>query len=134
MNDDVPLKCGGSAMQAAMDISECVGSPAIPAAPIPSLGSVCVFALVFRFLMKLLQVGAHPRQFLTSHAASIAHGPERAKRITNVTCCSVVPGFYLGRMAQSTGPGGQGDARSGSALPMQPGPPSFHRKLSRIKR
>ncbi len=72
MRENVPLECGSGAMESPVNVDERVGASAVPAAPVVTLGGVGTFALALRFLVKFLQAGAHPRQFLTPHARSIA--------------------------------------------------------------
>jgi hypothetical protein len=72
-------------MQSAMDVGERARTSSETAAPIVAFGNPHAFLLVFRFQVKFLQSGAHPRQFLTSHIASISHSCQWKKRITDVT-------------------------------------------------
>ncbi len=85
MGEKVLLERGGGPMQSAMNVGESARTAAVPAPPVVAFGNAHAFSLVFRFQMEFLQVGAHSRQFLTSHIASISHSTKWKKRITGVT-------------------------------------------------
>lgn len=74
MGKNVAFERGSGTMQTAMNVGERARASTVPAAPVVAFGNAHPFLLVFRFQVQFLQVGAHPRQFLTSHTASIAHG------------------------------------------------------------
>jgi hypothetical protein len=76
MRDDVALERGGSAMQAAVDVSESIRAATVPGPPIVAFSDAGTLALILGFLVQLLQIRAHARQFLTSHNASISQRME----------------------------------------------------------
>ena len=75
MGNDVALERRGGSMQAAVEISERVRASADTAPPLVVFCEAGAFALVPGFLVQLLKMRAHARQFLTSHAASISQSP-----------------------------------------------------------
>lgn len=76
MGKKVAFESGGGAMQTAMKVSKSARAAAVPAAAVIAFGDAHAFLLVLRFEVQFLQVGAHPRQFLTSHVASISYSSQ----------------------------------------------------------
>ena len=76
MGKKLVFERGGGPMQPAMNVGERAGTSAEAAAPLVAFGNAHAFLLVFHFQVKSLQVSAHPRQFLTSHTASISHSSQ----------------------------------------------------------
>lgn len=76
MGEKMVFERGSGAVQPAMNVSESPRASAEPAAAIVAFGDAHALLLMFRFQVKFLQVGAHSRQFLTSHVASISHSSQ----------------------------------------------------------
>jgi hypothetical protein len=82
---DVTFKFGGDSMHSAMYVRQYIGAAPASRPAVVAFGCAHAFCLVSRFLVKPMQICAYACELLTSHAASIAQGPNLQKRITDVT-------------------------------------------------